>query len=380
LAPPLAGLRVVDLSRVLAGPYCTMLLGDLGADVVKVELPGIGDETRRWGPPFAADGESAYYLSVNRNKRSLTVNLREPAGRDVLHRLLARADVLVENFRPGALDEMGLGYEQLRGRYPGLVYCTISAFGSRGPRREQPGYDFAIQALGGIMSITGEPEGEPSKVGVAIVDITAGLHALVAILAALRGGRGQHVEVSLFQSQLSWLVNVASGYLVSGREPRRWGNAHPQIVPYQTFRCADGWVAIACGNDAQFLALCRVLGHAADDRFATNPLRVQHREELVGELSALTAGRRVDELLSALEAAKVPCAPVNSVAQALADPQAEALGVVLGSGVRWPFELSDTPAELRRAPPRLGEHTDEVLAELGYDREAIVRLREVGAI
>jgi crotonobetainyl-CoA:carnitine CoA-transferase CaiB-like acyl-CoA transferase len=380
LPPPLAGLRVVDLSRVLAGPYCTMLLADLGADVVKVELPGVGDETRRWGPPFAADGESAYYLSVNRNKRSLTVNLRESAGRDVLHRLLARADVLVENFRPGALDEMGLGYAALHDRYPRLIYGTISAFGSRGPRREQPGYDFAIQALGGIMSITGEPDGEPSKVGVAVVDITAGLHALVAILAALRAGRGQHVEVSLFQSQLAWLVNVASGYLVSGREPRRWGNAHPQIVPYQTFRGADGWVAIACGNDAQFRALCGVLGLEADARFATNPLRVEHREELVARLSALMAGRAVGELLAALEAARVPCAPVNTVAQALADPQAEALGVVLGSGVRWPFELSDTPAELRREPPGLGEHTDEVLAELGYDPEAIARLREGGAV
>jgi crotonobetainyl-CoA:carnitine CoA-transferase CaiB-like acyl-CoA transferase len=380
LPPPLAGLRVVDLSRVLAGPYCTMLLADLGADVVKVELPGVGDETRRWGPPFAADGESAYYLSVNRNKRSLTVNLRESAGRDVLHRLLARADVLIENFRPGALDEMGLGYAALHDRYPRLIYGTISAFGSRGPRREQPGYDFAIQALGGIMSITGEPDGEPSKVGVAVVDITAGLHALVAILAALRAGRGQHVEVSLFQSQLAWLVNVASGYLVSGREPRRWGNAHPQIVPYQTFRGADGWVAIACGNDAQFRALCGVLGLEADARFATNPLRVEHREELVARLSALMAGRAVGELLAALEATRVPCAPVNTVAQALADPQAEALGVVLGSGVRWPFELSDTPAELRREPPGLGEHTDEVLAELGYDPEAIARLREGGAV
>jgi formyl-CoA transferase len=360
---------VVDLSRILAGPYCTMTLGDLGADVIKVELPGVGDETRRFGPPFTEDGESAYFLSINRNKRSIALDLKRDSDRDVLHRLLASADILVENFRPGALAELGLGYDDLRDRYPRLIYCTISAFGDRGPRKDQPGYDFAIQALGGLMSITGPADGEPSKVGIAIVDVVAGLHALGAILAAVHArhgtGRGQHVHVSLFQSQLAWLINIASAYLVSGQDPRRWGNAHPQIVPYQAFQCRDGWVAIACANDAQYRALCRVLGFESDDRYATNPLRVRHRDELVPALAARFAERELAELLAALEAASVPAAPVNTVPQALADPQAEALGVVLGASIRWPFELSETPAELRRDPPKLGEHTAEILAELG---------------
>jgi formyl-CoA transferase len=394
-AAALGDVRVVDLSRVLAGPYCTMLLGDLGADVVKVELPGVGDETRRWGPPFVG-GESAYFLSVNRNKRSLTLNLKDGRAREVLDRLLATADVLVENFRAGTLEALGLDYDSLKERHPGLVFCTISAFGSRGPRRDRPGYDFAIQAIGGIMSVTGEPDGEPMKVGVAIVDVTAGLYALAAILAALhareRTGRGQRVEVSLLQAQLAWLINVGSAYLVSGERPRRYGNAHPSIVPYQLFQAADGWVAIACGNDAQYRALCQVLGAAelgADERYATNPDRVANRAELIPRLAADVATRPAAELLDALEAAGVPCAPLNTVDQALADRQVEALGAVIQAEhptvgdlrlIRWPFELSETPAELRQPPPLLGQHTEELLAELGLSAEEIADLRRDGAV
>jgi formyl-CoA transferase len=372
-----------------------MLLGDLGADVVKVELPGVGDETRRWGPPFVG-GESAYFLAVNRNKRSLTLNLKHPRARGVFEGLLAGADVLVENFRAGTLDGLGVGYDDLKERYPRLIFATISAFGGRGPYRDRPGYDFAIQAMGGIMSVTGEPEGEPMKVGVAIVDVTAGLYALSAILAALhareRSGRGQRVEVSLLQAQLAWLVNVGSAYLLSGQPPRRYGNAHPNIVPYQLFQAADGWIAVACGSDAQFRALCGVLGLeelGRDAGYATNAARVARREELVPRLAGAMATRPVGELLAGLEAAGVPVAPLNSVEQALSDPQVAALGAVVRAQhptvgelpmIRWPFELSETPAGLRQPPPLLGEHTDGLLAELGLSAEEIAGLRRDGAV
>jgi formyl-CoA transferase len=372
-----------------------MLLGDLGADVVKVELPGVGDETRRWGPPFVG-GESAYFFSVNRNKRSLTLNLKQPRAREVLDRLLGSADVLVENFRAGTLDGLGLGYDDLKERHPGLIFCTISAFGGRGPYRDRPGYDFAIQAMGGIMSITGDAEGEPMKVGVAIVDVTAGLYALAAILAALHArassGAGQRVEVSLLQAQLAWLINVGSAYLVSGEPPKRYGNAHPNIVPYQLFQVVDGWIAIACGSDAHYRALCGVLGApelGADEWYATNPARVAHRAELIPRLAARVATRRAAELLAALATAGVPCARLNTVAEALADPQVEALGAVMRAShptagdlplIRWPFELSGTPAELRHPPPLLGQHTDELLGELGFSGTEIARLRAEGTV
>jgi glutaryl-CoA transferase len=393
--PPLVGLRILDLSRVLAGPYCTMMLGDLGADVVKVELPVVGDDTRHWGPPFVG-GESTYYLAVNRNKRSLTLNLKHARAGELLRRLVERADVLVENFKPGTLEALGLGYEELRQVNPRLVYCAISAFGPGGPYKDRPGYDFAIQAMGGIMSLTGQPDGEPMKVGVAIVDVTAGLYALGAILAALRArdrdGVGQRVEVSLFQSQLAWLINVASAYLVAGQPPRRYGNAHASIVPYQSFRAADGWIAIAAGNDGQFRALARVLGReplAEEARFATNPARVEHREALISLLADAIAGWPAAGLLAALERAGVPCAPINTVDRALADPQVEALGAIIHAAhptvgdlplVRWPFELSETPAALRHAPPLLGQQTDELLAELGLSPEELATLRADGAI
>jgi len=392
---PLAGLRVVDLTRVLAGPYCTMLLGDLGADVIKVELPGQGDDTRRFGPPFKG-GESAYYLAINRNKRSLTLNLKHPRAQDILRKLAAGADVLIENFRPGTLDALGLGWEDLRQINPRLIFCTLSAFGSRGPYKDRPGYDFAVQALGGLMSITGDPNGEPMKVPIAIVDITAGLFMLSAILAALRArdrdGVGQRVEVSLLQAQLAWLINVASSYLVAGELPKRYGNAHPSIVPYQVFPCADGWVAIAVANDGQFRKLCGVLGvpeWADDERFATNPARVGSRDLIVRMLTERFAAWRLDDLLPALETAGVPSAPINTLDRVFADPQVQATGAVVHvqhptAGdlplVRWPFELDATPAELQRPPPLLGEHTDMVLRELGLDDAEIAQLRDQGAI
>jgi formyl-CoA transferase len=395
MTAPLDGLRVVDLSRVLAGPYCTMMLGDLGADVVKVELPGQGDDTRRWGPPFKK-GESTYYLAVNRNKRSLTLNLKHPRARALLRRLVESADVLVENFKPGTLEGLGLGWNELRALNPRLVYCTISAFGSRGPYKDRPGYDFAIQAMGGIMSLTGEPDGEPVKVGVAIVDVTAGLYALSAILAALRArdrdGVGQRVEVSLLQAQLAWLANQASSYLVAGQLPPRLGNAHPSIVPYQVFRCADAWLAIAVGNDGQFRALCEALAMAElarDERYATNPARVANREELIEALSARLATWSSTVLLRSLESAGVPCAPINTLDRVFADPQVEALQAVVHADhptvgdlpmVRWPFELEATPAELRRPPPLLGQHTDELLRGLGVGDEELAQLRAEGAV
>ena len=283
---PLHGFRVLDLSRVLAGPYCTMVLGDLGADVIKVEPPD-GDETRAWGPPFAG-GESAYYLCVNRNKRGMTVNLKTEEGRDIVRKLAGRSDVLVENFRPGTLARFGLDYETLRSGSPGLVYCSISGFGQTGPLRDRPGYDFMIQAMGGLMSFTGEPDGEPMKVGVAVTDITAGLYAVIAILAALQArtvsGEGQYLDISLFDSQLGWLANVASNFLVSGNLPKRYGNAHANIVPYQSFRASDGYFALPVGNDKQFARLCNLIGRpelASDARFATNTARVNHREKLI---------------------------------------------------------------------------------------------------
>jgi formyl-CoA transferase len=393
--PPLAGLRVLDLSRVLAGPYCAMMLGDLGADVVKVELPGAGDDSRRWGPPFVG-GESAYYLSVNRNKRSLTLNLKRPRAQVVLRRLVEQCDVLVENFKPGTLEALGLGWDDLKAINPRLVHCTISAFGPHGPYRDRPGYDFAIQAIGGIMSITGEPDGEPQKVGVAIVDVTAGLYAFSAVMAALRArdrdGLGQHVEVSLLQAQLAWLINVASSYLVSGEPPKRYGNAHATVVPYQVFRTADSYVAIAVGNDTQFRALCRVLGTevlAADERYATNPARVENRATLIPTLQDAIGRRTSADLLAAFEANGVPGAPINTLPEVFADPQVRALGTVIEAPhptagtvpmVRWPFELERTPASLRHAPPLLGQHTDELLKELGLPDGEIAELRGDGSI
>ena len=384
---PLDGIRVLDLSRVLAGPFCTQMLADLGAEVIKVERPGVGDETRTWGPPYVRDPdgadttESAYYLCANRNKRSVTIDFSRPRGVALVKRLLARSDVLVENFKVGGLAKFGLGYEQLREEFPGLVYCSITGFGQTGPYAHRPGYDMMAQGMGGLISITGEPDRPPSKVPVAINDIMTGMYTAVALLSALRHrdstGEGQQVDVGLLDVQVSWLANVASNYLVGGKIPRRLGTAHPNSVPYQVFPTGDGFIIIAANNDGQFERFCRAAGAPElleDPDFASNALRVRNRDRLISMIEAVTRTRGTDAWMEALESAGVPCAPVNTIDRVFADPQVEARGMQIrmphplaGEDVRLvgsPIRLSRTPVSYRRAPPTLGQHTDEVLAEV----------------
>jgi crotonobetainyl-CoA:carnitine CoA-transferase CaiB-like acyl-CoA transferase len=379
---PLAGLRVLDLGRVLAAPLCTMMLGDLGAEVIKVERPGEGDDTRTWGPPWAegpAGRESAYFLCTNRNKRSVAADLKTEAGRALVRRLAREADVLIENFFPGTMERWGLGYEALSAANPGLVFCSVTGYGSEGPEAGLPGYDFAVQARAGWMAVTGEPEGEPMKAGMALADVLTGQNAAVAILAALRerdrSGRGQRVEVALFDAALAGLVNVGQAALVTGREPRRWGNAHATIVPYQAFHAADRPFVLAVGNDAQWRRCCGVLGLPAladDPRYATNPARVEGRDALVAILAERLRERPAGEWLALLEEAGVPCGPVQGVREALHDPAFtergglwETEGPTFGRTgmVGSPMRFSRTPASLRRPPPALGEHTEEVERE-----------------
>jgi crotonobetainyl-CoA:carnitine CoA-transferase CaiB-like acyl-CoA transferase len=373
---PLEGVLVADLSRVLAGPLATMLLGDLGADVVKVEHPDGGDETRAWGPPFL-DGVSTYYLAVNRNKRSVALDLKDERGLAAAIALAERADVLVENFRAGALERLGLGFERLRERNPGLVWCSISGFG-QAAGAGLPGYDFLVQAAGGLMSITGQAGGEPTKVGVAVVDVLTGLYALVGILAALRerdrSGSGQRVEVSLLGSALAGLVNQASSYLCTGRAPRAIGNRHPSIAPYETLTAADRPLVVAVGNDAQFARLCGVLGlpeAATDPRFASNAARVGNREALVAVLEGALGRRDAAAWVPLLTEAGVPCGLVNDVGEAFALAERLGLGPVVEvegvPQVAGPIGLSGSPASYRRPPPALGEHTAEVLRWLGVE-------------
>ena len=401
---PLDGIRVLDLSRVLAGPFCTQMLADLGAEVIKVERPGVGDETRTWGPPYVkdADGadttESAYYLCANRNKRSVTIDFSRPRGVALVKRLLARSDVLVENFKVGGLAKFGLGYEQLRGEFPGLVYCSITGFGQTGPYAHRPGYDMMAQGMGGLISITGEPDRPPSKVPVAINDLMTGMYTAVALLSALRHrdatGEGQRVDVGLLDVQVSWLANVASNYLVGGKIPRRLGTAHPNSVPYQVFPTGDGFIIIAANNDGQFERFCHAAGTPElleDPDFASNALRVRNRDRLISMIEAVTRTRGTDAWMEALEAAGVPCAPVNTIDRVFADPQVEARGMQIrmphplaGEDVRLvgsPIRLSRTPVSYRRAPPTLGQHTGEVLAEvLEMDESERATLREDGVI
>jgi len=363
----LDGVLVADFSRVLAGPVATMMLGDLGADVVKVERPGTGDDTRAWGPPFR-DGESTYNLSVNRNKRSVELDLTDPGDLELARELARRADVLVENFHVGGAERLGLGYDDLRAGNPGLVYCSISGFG-RGEGAQLSGYDFILQAVGGLMSITGDEE--PRKVGVALVDVVAGLYATIGILAALRSGRGQRVDVNLLSSVLAAMVNQSEAYVAAGEVPGRMGNAHPSIAPYETVRAADGQLAIAAGNDRQFAALCGVLGVerlAEDPRFASNPSRVSNREELVKELEDALGSRAVDEWVGLLSEAGVACGPVNDMAAAFALAESLGLGPVAPGRVPTvaaPIGLSRDPVAYDRPPPLLGEHSDEIRAWLG---------------
>jgi len=395
----LAGVRLLDFTRVLAGPLCTMMLADLGAEVIKIESL-IGDETRQWGPPWAGDGldrQSAYYLSVNRNKRSLALNLKHPDGQQIARDLATHSHIVVENFKPRQMAAFGLGYDDLKALNPALVYGSLTGYGQTGPYAERPGYDYVIQAMSGLMSITGEPEGEPMKVGVAISDVIAGLNMSTALLAALRHaertGQGQHVDIALYETQLAALVNVASNYLVSGQNPPRYGSQHANIVPYQTFQAQDGAFVVAVGNDRQFQQLCHLLAQpdlARDERFATNPARVAHRTELIPLLQGYFVQQPVHIWVEGLLALGIPTGPIQSVAQALNDPQTHARGMIdtltLSNGqsvdlVASPLKLSATPPQTRSAPPQIGQHSREILrALLGKNEEEIQALLDMGVI
>lgn len=390
----LSGIKVLDLSRVLAGPYCTQMLGDLGADVWKVESPA-GDETRHWGPPFL-EGESTYYLSVNRNKRSLAVNLKDPAGAAAVQQLAAKADVLVENFKTGDLERYGLSYEQLQKVNPRLVYVSVTGFGHTGPRATQPGYDAAVQGMSGLMAMTGEPDGPPTKLGVAWVDVLAGTHAAAAVMGALyereRTGKGRQIDLALFDVALASMVNQGQAALSTGQAPARLGTGHPSIVPYQAMETADGWITVAVGNDRQFARFAGALGLAQlaeDDRYATNSARVENRAELLPQLQAALMNRGRAEWLEQFAEVGVPAAAVNTLPEALTDGQVQARGMVgtMQHGKIGEFEMIQSPfgpsqvgTDARRAPPLLGEHTREILEqELGLSGEDVAEVMAEGA-
>ncbi|WP_353859896.1 CaiB/BaiF CoA-transferase family protein [Azospirillum formosense] len=397
---PLSHVRVLELSRVLAGPWAAQTLADLGADVIKVERPGAGDDTRAWGPPWAGE-ESAYFLSTNRGKRSITIDFERPEGQELVRKLAAQADVVIENFKVGGLVKYGLDYDSLKAINPGLVYCSITGFGQDGPYAKRAGYDFMIQGMGGLMSITGQPDAEagggPVKVGVAVTDVFTGLYATIGVLGALahrdRTGEGQWVNLALLDVQVAVLANQAMNYLVGGKAPQRLGNAHPNIVPYQAFATLDGHIILAVGNDGQFAKFCQVAGRpelAQDPRYATNPARVANRKELVPILELLLEQRTSRDWLSALEAVGVPCGPINDVSQVFADPHVQARHIhqdlphpTAGTvpTVASPIRYSATPIEHAVAPPTLGQHTDAVLEEaLGLCAADIAALREKGVV
>ncbi|MES2074806.1 MAG: CaiB/BaiF CoA-transferase family protein [Pseudomonadota bacterium] len=403
----LGHIRVLDLSRVLAGPWCSQNLADLGADVIKIERPGCGDDTRAWGPPYARDAagvdtsEAAYYLAANRGKRSVTVDIASAEGQALLRELVRHCDVVLENYKVGQLKRYGLDYDSLKAIKPDLVYCSVTGFGQDGPYAHRAGYDFLIQGMGGLMSVTGErddlPGGGPQKVGVALTDLMTGMYATIAVMAALthrdRTGSGQYIDMALLDVQVAMLANVGSNYLNSGKPPKRWGNAHPNIVPYQTFACSDGYIIVATGNDGQYQKFVEAGGRpelAGDPRFATNPLRVQHRDTLVPLLAAMVLTRSRAFWIEGLEAVGVPCGPINDVGEVYQDPQVVARELVVElphptAGtvklVRNPMRLSATPALADLAPPLLGQHTEEVLGQLlGHSAADVAALRAKGVL
>ena len=403
MSSSLSHIRVLDLSRVLAGPWCSQHLADLGAEVIKIERPGTGDETRAWGPPYLkdADGndttEAGYYLSCNRGKKSLTLDIATKEGQDIVRKLAAKSDVVLENYKVGQLKKYGLGYDDLSAINPKIVYCSITGFGQTGPWSHRPGYDFIIQGLGGLMSITGErddlPGGGPQKVGVAVTDLMTGMYATIAILAALthreRSGAGQYIDMALLDVSVAMLANMNMNYLTSGQVPKRWGNAHPNVIPYQVFACSDGHIIVAVGNDSQFRKFCDVLGKTAlgiDERFATNSNRIRNRTALIPLLEPLVKLRTRDEWVSALEAAGIPCGPINTIDQVFENPQVKARGIKVKIShplagtvpqVASPMRFSETPIEYHAAPPTLGQHNDYVLRELlGMHADEIERLRQ----
>ena len=391
----LSGIRVLDLSRVLAGPWCTQMLGDLGAEIIKIEQPGKGDDTRSWGPPWHGDGDerlSAYYLSANRNKKSVTIDISKPEGQALIRELVTKCDVLVENFKVGGLEKYGLDYLSLKALNPRLVYCSITGFGHSGPRAHQPGYDLMVQGMSGLMSVTGDPAREPQKVGVALVDVMTGLHACIAVLAALNQrhetGRGQLIDMALLDVAVSTLANIGLNQRVTGEAPRRMGNAHPSVVPYQVFETADGHMIVAVGNDSQFAHFTKALGLAdlaKDPRFTTNSGRVENRGDLIPQLAQAMRGKTTAQWAEMLEAVNVPVGPINDIGQALADPQAVSRGLATMAGNRpaiaSPLRLSDSLPGAGSEPPLLGQNTDEVLgAMLGHDAASIADLKARGIL
>ena len=393
---PLRGLRVLDLTRVLAGPTCTQMLGDLGAEVIKIERPEAGDDTRGFAPPFVPNTrESAYFVGVNRNKKSVTLDIAKPEGQAVVHRLLEHCDVLVENFKVGALAKYGLAWEQLSPKHPRLIYCSITGFGQTGPYAPRPGYDSLIQGMGGIMSLTGEPDGLPQKVGVPVADLFAGLYGCIGLLAALNHrnatGQGQRIDIGMLDTHLAWLANQGMNYLATGENPPRLGNQHPNIVPYQVFPTADGYMVLSVGNDPTFERFCKAFGQEqllSDPRFATNAKRVENRQLVTDTLTPLMRTRTTAEWVEKLEALKIGCGPINTLEQVFADPHVQARGCVVemphASGetvkvIANPVRLSATPPEYRGAPPLLGQHTAEVLGGvLGMGEAEIASLKEKG--
>ena len=395
---PLSGVRVLDLTRVLAGPTCTQMLGDLGAEVIKIERPEAGDDTRGFAPPFVPNTkESAYFVGVNRNKKSVTLDIAKPEGQAIILKLLEHCDILVENFKVGALAKYGLGYEQLAKTHPRLIYCSITGFGQTGPYAPRPGYDALIQAMGGVMSLTGEPNGSPQKVGVPVADLFAGLYGCIGILAAVNHrnntGQGQQIDIGMLDTHVAWLANQGMNYLATGENPPRLGNQHPNIAPYQEFPTKDGYIILAVGNDPTFERFCRAFGQEAllaDPRFATNPIRVQNRQLVTDTLTPVMKSKTTAEWIEALEALKIGCGPINTLEQVFADPHVQAREMVVemahGSGeavkvIANPVKLSATPPSYRSAPPLLGEHTQDVLTSvLKMSATDIATLKEKGIV